>query len=325
MNIRDVADKTGVSVATVSRVLNGSANVRNETKERVLEAIREMRYTPNSLGRNLRTERTKTILVCVQSLANPFYAEIIKGIEHGAVRDDYCVFVCESYSSAKRYKRFVEDIKSKRADGIIVISPDSKESVQYFANVPTVVCCEADQTLDCDFVTIDDRQAGYAAVNRLITSGKTRIVCLGNQKVSGTLRFAGYKAALENSGIARQPALEFDSVYQYQEAYDCIKELLESGEPFDGVFALSDILATAAVNCLVAHGKRVPQDVGVIGFDNLIFAQMCSVPLTTIRQPCYEMGLQAYKMLIEKLESGEDPAHRQQIFMPHNLIVRSSV
>lgn len=322
MNINEVSKHIGVSPATVSRVMNNYDNVDPKTREKVMAGVRELGYITNLPGRNLRAVSTKIFLICVQSIDNPFYAEIVRSIEHEAIKHDYNIMICESYLSLKRYRFFADSVKAKRADGIILLSPSS-EAIEYFNDVPFVICGETAGSYTCDTVDIDNENAGCEAVKHLIGAGARKIMCMGGNYKSGVQRIQGYKKALSGAGISFNSKLLFDNLFSdYEEGYNTVTALLDSGESFDGIFACTDILATGAVNALIAAGKKVPDDVKVVGFDDLIFSKMCAVPITTIRQPRKEMGEASFNLLYEKVKNKAE--NRRQIIINHELIVRKS-
>ncbi|MDR0426082.1 MAG: LacI family transcriptional regulator [Clostridiales bacterium] len=322
MNINDVSKHIGVSPATISRVMNNYDNVNPAMRERVMAGVRELGYVTNLPGRNLRAVSTKIFLICVHSIDNPFYAEIVRSIEQEAIKHDYNIMICESYLSLKRYRYFADSIKAKRADGIILLSP-REEAIEYFKDVPFVVCGETGEDYTCDTVDIDSEKAGYEAVKHLIGVGARKIVCMGGNYKSGIQRIRGYKKALAEAGIAFNERLLFGELFNdYEEGYKKITELMAAGEAFDGIFACNDILATGAINALIAGGKRVPDDVRVVGFDDLIFSRMCAVPITTVRQPRKEMGETAFEILFEKTKNRDADARR--VVIGHELIIRKS-
>ncbi|MDR1092691.1 MAG: LacI family transcriptional regulator [Clostridiales bacterium] len=328
MTMNDVSDHIGVSIATISRVLNNSGIVKPKTREKVMNGIRELDFVPSSLGRNLRTTGTKTFLICVQSIENPYYAEIVRSIEEEAKKRGYYIMICESYSSLKRYKYFADAVKSKKADGIILLSPNAKDAIEYFREAPFVVCGETDGTFDCDTVNIDNEKAACEAVEHLIRAGAKRVAFMGGDSKSALQRFAGYEKALREANLPSDETLRLSNLFSYDEGYAAVSRLAESGAAFDGIFAGTDILAVSAVNALIAQGKRVPEDVKVVGFDDLVFAKMCAVPITTIRQPRKAMGAAAFNLLYEKAVRKTDDKNKardsQRIVLEHELIVRSS-
>lgn len=324
ITIKDVAERAGVSVATVSRVLNHDGSVSAASRQKVINAAETLGYQPNLLGRHLRQKRTNIILVMLASLSNTFCAKVIRGIEKEARQNGYQVLI-----SATGYDTAVEQtdldlVRKRLADGVIVLNSTlSAEAISEFsAQYPLVQCNEYTDTEKTPYISIDNFAAGYEATTYLLNSGRRHIAFLGvsEQNVSARLRYEGYVKALQDYGIAPDQRLVFNSNYGYRHTEKVMREFLGTKAAFDGLFAISDTMAAAALNTMKQEGICVPQDVAVVGFDDTEIAYMTEPALTTIAQPRSELGREALLMLLERM-NGRPVANR---FLQHTLVKRTS-
>lgn len=324
--ISDVAQKADVSVATVSRVLNGSSRVSPETALRVRRAIAELDYRPNLLGRNLRRTKSERILVLLPNIANPFYAEIVKGIEDVANRNGYSIMLCNTDSDPEREKKHIRMLKGYLADGAILMASEMtcEELTELSREVPIVQCCEYRAGLTISHVSIDNEMAAYQAVNHLVGLGHRRIAFIGarNHFLSSALRKDGYIRALKEAGIA------FDQVYcgygdySYKSGFRIMKQLLGLNLRPTAVFCVSDLMAIGAIRSAMEENLRIPRDLAVCGFDNIYFSSMFKPTLTTVSQPMYDLGCTAMEVLINIIEGQTKGA--AHYFLDHELIIRES-
>jgi len=324
--INDVAEKAGVSVATVSRVINGSANVSPETLEKVKQAIAELNYRPNLLGRALRKTKSERILVLLPNIANPFYAEIVKGIEDVANKNGYSIMLCNTDSDLEREKKYIKMLKSHLADGAILMASEMtyEELTELAGEIPIIQCCEYKVGLPISHVSIDNEMAAYKAVNHLIGLGHKKVAFIGakNQFLSSTLRKEGYIRALKEAGINYDPAYCGYGDYSYKSGFRVMKQLLSLDPRPTAVFCISDLMAIGAIRSAMEEGLRVPEDIAVCGFDNIYFSRMFKPTLTTVSQPMYDLGCTAMEALINIIEEkSTEPMH---YFMEHELIIRES-
>lgn len=324
IGIKDVAKYANVSVATVSRVLNGTAAVAEPTREKVLEAAQLLGYSPNLLGKNLRERRTRIVLVMLSSLANTFCSKVIRGIEKEAAKNGYNIMICATGDSKESEQVYLNFVRNKMADGMIILNStlSGQEMKEYSAQFPVVQCSEYTDTQTTPFVSIDNRAAAYDAVSHLIRSGRRKIAYLGvdNGLISSRLRLEGYRAALSDNGIPFDEDLVLCGNYGYRKAIRVVNDFLKRKIPFDAVFAISDRMAAGSISALRAVGLNVPQEVSVIGFDNTDITYMFEPNITTVAQPQNEMGECAFRLLMQLFE-GQQP---ENVILPHKLIVRDS-
>lgn len=324
--IQDVAKKAGVSVATVSRVLNDSPAVSHEAKEKVMNAIKELNYHPNLLGRNLRRMETKMILALLPNVSNPFYARIVKGIEDVGHKNGYNVMLCNTDSDIKRERIYLELLKNKLSDGVIFMAPemDKDELTLIGQNYPVVQCCEYKEGARVSHVSIDNFAAAYKAVKHLTGLGHRRIGMISSDKnfLSVKQREAGYKKALQDEGIEFDENLVKYGDYGFKSGLRAAKQLLSMNLRPTAIFAISDIMAIGAIRAAKEAGLKVPEDVAVVGFDNISFASMYDPMLTTISQPKYDLGCVAMELLLKHING--KLSEPQNIILEHELIIRES-
>ncbi|RJT43433.1 LacI family DNA-binding transcriptional regulator [Rahnella woolbedingensis] len=325
MSIQKIARLAGVSVATVSRVLNNSNSVKSKNRERVLEAIRESNYQPNLLARQLRTSRSSMILVMVSNIANPFCADVVKGIEEEAEKNGYRILLCNSGSDIERSKSSLGLLSGKMVDGIITMDalsnlPDLSTMI---GQTPWVQCAEYADAGDVSCVGISDTEASEFAIRHLLERGCERIALI-NHDLSykyAQLRERGYKTVLSQQGNSFE-AIEYASELSFKAGKAAMENLLQAAAKPDAVFAVSDTLAAGAMRAIEDAGLKVPQDIAVIGFDGTELAEMVSPQLTTIEQPSRDIGRQAVSLLLRKIDNPQAPAER--LMMDWRFIARAS-
>ncbi|MCD2502814.1 LacI family DNA-binding transcriptional regulator [Clostridium sp. NSJ-145] len=326
INMRKVAEEANVSVATVSRVLNGSNNVSIKTKLKVLKVIEEYNYEPNMLGQNLRKSKTKIILVLVPNISNPFYSQIVHGINRTCFKNGYYIMICETELNENRVSQYLSLIKKKLADGMITLDPHiDKEKLRDLADkYPVVQCCEYDMDSQIPYVTIDNTLAAYKAVNYLITLGHRKIAIINSDErfIYSRLRKEGYLKALKEHNIEINEKWIINSELDFISGQSAVKHLMVMEDRPTAIFAVSDILAIGAIKGIKELNLNVPSDVSVIGFDNIEFSNMITPALTTISQPMYNIGKEAAKMIINKLENKNVEIYNT--ILESELIIRES-
>ncbi|WP_250452832.1 LacI family DNA-binding transcriptional regulator [Caballeronia sp. ATUFL_M2_KS44] len=328
VSIADVAERAGVSVATVSRVLNGHTNVREATREKVRAAVAASGYRINELARNLRTAESRLLLTMVPDFGNPFYAAIVRGIDSVARQNGYFMLLCDTGADPLRERSYFDLLRGRRADGAICLDPAAVQNAlaEEASALPWVACCEFDPDAGVPYVGIDNHLAAGDVMRYLIGKGHRRIALInsGHGYLYGRQRLAGYRDALEAAGIAANPAwqIELDSL-DYDAGGRAAAQLASLGrERPTAIFAVSDTLAIGVMNGLRGAGLRVPEDVAVVGFDDIAVAAHVDPPLTTVAQPMQALGEAAANLLLKRLR---DPrAHVPGVLLPHRLIQRRS-
>lgn len=324
-NIQEVAKKAGVSVATVSRVLNNHSSVSTRTRLRVESAIKELNYEPSMLGRNLRNSESRLLLVLIPSISNPFYTEIINGIQNTALSHQYNILLCETDSNPKRENIFFNMVKNKLADGIISMDPavNKQKLTELADNHSIILCSEYDEEGSIPYVSIDSELAAYHAVKHLIQLGNKKIALINSDEkfLYARQRRQGYERALKEYGLPiREEWIYHTTQLDFQDGVHAMRMLLRLEEKPSAVFAVSDTLAIGALKEIKAIGLRVPHDIAVVGFDNIGFSNMTNPSLTTISQPMYKMGSTAATMLIHHIQNRKV----ESTILDHELIIRES-
>lgn len=324
-SIDAVARRAEVSIATVSRVLNGSKAVSAQTRQRVEAAVRALDYRASPFGRGLMTGRSGLLLMLVPDFANPYYAEIVRGAASVARRAGYTVLPVDLEGSAND-EASLQVLRSGLADGVINLVPVQEQVAWSNAakGRPWVNCSEFQlDATDVPHVSIDHRQAAMEAVQYLINRGHRRIALVNSDErfLYARQRREGYEQALQRAGIAPEAALlRTTGENSYAAGSQAAAALLSVFSPPTAVFAVSDTLAIGLIKGFRRAGRRVPDDVAVVGFDDVPIAEVFEPALTTVSQPMLALGAAAVEMLLAKME-GQSPGHR---ILPHTLVVRES-
>ena len=327
-SIKDVAREAGVSIATVSRVLNDIDVVNEDTKKKVLDAIKKLGYRPNIVARSLKTQRTKTIGILVPDISSGFYPEIVRGAEDVANIYDYNVILCNSDFDYDKEKDYLRVLKEKMVDGVIYMSSSLQEESLDIINdldLKTVLVETKDREERLPSVTIDNIEATYEATKHLLDKGIKNIAFVGVEKDAANAwgyRFLGYEKALKQAGIEVDEDLVFLQNLKYKTGHDAAEKFLKVDKKIEGVVCASDEIAMGVINGLREKGINTPGDVSVIGFNNNAVASYFYPRLTTVNQPSYDMGSVAMRMLIKILNN--KPLEEDQYVLDHNLIQRES-
>ncbi|MBF6634857.1 MAG: LacI family DNA-binding transcriptional regulator [Planococcus sp. (in: Bacteria)] len=324
-NIQQVAKQAGVSVATVSRVLNGKDKVSTKTKLKVEEAIQYLNYEPSMLGRNLRNSESRIVLILIPSISNPFYFEVIKGIENMALSQNYSILLCETDSKPEKEEIYFDLVRKKMADGIISMDPAVNVEIlkELAENYAIIQCSEYGGGIGIPYVTIDSEEASYHAVKHLIQIGHRKIALMNSDEkfLYARERRMGYERALQEHGIPLNGEYIFyTQELGFEQGQQTMKKILQLQDRPTAVFAVSDLLAIGALKEINAAGLHVPGDMAVVGFDKIDFSNMTNPALTTVAQPMYKMGTVAARMLIEKIQGKTVDS----VVLGHELVIRES-
>jgi DNA-binding LacI/PurR family transcriptional regulator len=325
MTIKKIADIAGVSIATVSRVMNHKETVKEETRQKILKIMEQHNFNPSSV---LITDHTsQTILLCVPEFSNPFGSIVINGIHQSAYRNNYRVFLLQSKEKHFAFQDYEDVLKNHSFAGIILLSgvTDMKLLELLNRSCPIVMCSESCDVDGISFVCIDDVLAARKATGYLISCGYKKIALFNS---SLQFRYArhreqGYIEALNNTGFKTNDEwiVHLSSV-DYNLAYSYAMDMLSLQNRPDAVFAVSDVYAMAVIHAAKRTGIRVPQDIAVIGFDNIDISSMTDPTITTIEQPGHQIGYQSCELLIEKIKN--PAAAKKRIILDTELIVRES-
>lgn len=330
MKINDVAEYAGVSLATVSRVINGR-KVKKETKEKVEEAIKKLNYTPNFMASSLQRTKSNMILIIVPEISNPYYSAILEGVEVTAKSMGYNIILGSSYSSEAQLLDYLNLLNTKLVDGIILMEKIAKEKIMEKIKDENVFrkmvqCSEYIEENGLTYITIDHKKAAYEAVSHLISIGKKEIYLFSMKKdyTYSTLRREGLIKAMRDNGLEfkKENEILLDEL-SIKEAHKHMNIILNNREIKDiGIFAVSDVIAIGVLKALNTKNIKIPQEVAVIGFDNIDFSAVTEPSLTTVSQPGYELGAESVKSLVRKI-TGENN-EPEKIILDHELIVRET-
>ncbi len=324
--IKEVAKLAGVSVATVSRVLNDSSSVLPETKDRVCEAIEKLNYQPNLLARNLRRSETKLILAIIPSISNMFFSEVVRGMQNKARKYGYNLLLCNTEDDSESLKVYLNLLKSRQADGVIFVSSAiEQQTLTGIAKThPVVLCSEYYDGLDISYISIDNKLAAYQAVQHLIRTGRKRIAFINgfDYHISTRLRLEGYKQALADNNIEFREELVRQGTYGLKSGLRVMRQFLSLEEPPDGVLAGSDMMAIGAIKFIKQSGLKVPEDIGVVGFDDTRATSIFEPSVTSISQPMFDMGQCAVDILLKKINSLQ--GYEEKLILEHELVIRHS-
>ncbi|HEV7306686.1 LacI family DNA-binding transcriptional regulator [Ensifer sp.] len=327
--IKDIAEKAGVSVATVSRALSGSSLVTDETRKRIDALARALNYRPNVSARNLRTRRSMSVLLVVRDVGNPFYLEILKGVEATARAAGYAVLMGNTENDPDREVEYFNMLRDGHADGMILMTgklPTSEPGDSAaFSHLPIVVALEMIETEGFPHVEIDNVAAAREAVEHLIGLGHTRIAHIAGPlpEVMASHRRDGYRLAMRQAGLPVPEGYEVRGDYLLETGETCAAALFDLPEPPTAIFVGNDEMAYGAIHALRRLGRDVPGDVSVVGFDDLYLSKAFYPPLTTVSQPRAEIGRTAMSLLLGILSS-DDAAPTSKVVLPTTLNIRGS-
>lgn len=306
--IKDVARLACVDISTVSRALSGKVPVEQSTKERVLEAARQLNYQPNALAKGLKEGKTNTIGLIVPNIDDTVFTAVAKGVEDAARKLGYTLILCNTNEDIKIELDYVDKLKRRFVDGFIFATATKKsEHIIKLKeeNFPVMLVIREMNNL-CDAVVVNNNDGAYEATSFLISKGCKNIAFL-NGDIEISLykeRMEGYKKALLDNNIPVDEDIIIHGIYGgYKSGYGAMNKLLDRNKKIDGVFASTDPRAIGAIRCIKDRNLKVPEDIKVVGFVGLESAEMTDPPLTTITQPTYEMGVRAVERLIKLINN----------------------
>lgn len=326
--MKDIANRAGVSTATVSYVINGTRFVSPELRNRVMSAVIELDYRPNAVAQSLRQKRTRTIGLVVPDNSNPFFAEVAKGVEDAGYEAGVSVMLCNSDGKIDRELRYLKLLRDKQVEGVVLIA--TTPEVDHLAGIvdrriPAVVFYREVPQFDVDTLLVDNFGGGYLATRHLIELGHVCIACVAPASVDSpsSLRVTGFRRAMEDAGLRIDEDLIFHGDNRFAGGHDGAEHLLVTGKPFTAIFAGNDVMALGALRTLQQRGISVPGDVSVVGFDGIALGDFVTPSLTTVLQPRYEAGRTAFRLLLERIEDGYVGPPRA-IELEIQLVVRES-
>ncbi len=323
--LRDVAREAGVSIKTVSRVVNGEPAVNEATAARVEEAIERLGYRPNELARGLKGRRSRTIGLVIDDVSNPFMATCAQAIEAVAREHGHAMILCDSHADLETEGDYVGLLTRRRVDGLLLVPARGRDDhlkVESEAGLPVVAFDRPAEGVRADTVLVQNREGTREATEHLIWHGHTRIAFVGDVRhfYTARKRLKGYKEALEAARLEPLHALDANSIEQGEEA---TKGFLDAPDPPTALFAANIMTALGALRAIEDLGLHIPEDIAVIGFDDFELAHVLRPRFTLVRQPTAELGRRAAEMLFERLD-GRARTNPRRLVLPTELVVRES-
>lgn len=326
--IKDVALRAGVSVTTVSHVVNDTRHVSAKGRERVELAIRELGYVPNAMARSLKSNTTSTLGMLIPNSSNPYFAEIVRIVEDRCFGAGYTLVLCNTDDEPRRQSVYLQVLAERRIDGLIVVSTGDDDSLVtqlQGLRIPTVLVDREIADPSCDLVETAHMQGGLLAVRHLLSLGHKRIACIGGPVglTPSEQRIEGWRMALAEAGTTpNADALLWRGAFTSQSGYEAMHAILRTEHPPSAVFVCNDLMAIGALRAAHESGVHVPDELSIVGFDDIELSAYTSPPLTTVAQPKERIGALAVDMLLERV-SGKRRDARKVVLQPE-LRVRAS-
>ncbi len=327
--MKDIARLAGVSTSTVSHVINKSRFVSDEIAERVNNAAQQLNYAPSALARSLKMNRTKTIGMLVTTSTNPFFGEVVKGVERSCYHQGYNLILCNTEGDNQRMKASINTLLQKRVDGLLLmcstLEGERLDVFDRYPDIPIVVMDWGPILFASDKIQDNSLQGGYMAAKHLIESGHKEIGCITGPLIrhQAQMRYEGYKRALAEAGIAINPDWIVESDFECEGGYQAFEKLYERGKLPSALFVSNDMMAMGVIQAASQRGLRVPDDLSLIGYDDVHIAKFMTPALTIIHQPKYRLGKAAVDTLLYRLENPDTTA--QVVQLEPTLVVRNSV
>ncbi len=326
ITIKDIARKAHVSYATVSRALNNKYGVNPETREKVLKIARELNYSPNAIARGLVSNRSFTLGLILPDMTNPYFPAVAAGIEAYAQEKEYSVFLCNTNWDRRRESSYIKLLSERRVDGLILAPVSSSLEEDTRNLLPTVYVSNAPKNTGNSSVLIDNIRGGYLAVKHLIECGYSSIGFIGvsEHEMVDNDRLEGYRRAFGRYGKTIDPRYIKFGDFKQQTGYNLITDIIKTGDYPDAIFAENDVLAIGILHGIKDSGLRVPDDIALVGFDDIAFSAYQEIQLSTINQPKELMGRTAAEIQIEEIEGNSSEISPRKVILEPELVVRQS-
>ncbi|EII3115883.1 substrate-binding domain-containing protein [Vibrio parahaemolyticus] len=328
--MKDIAKLAGVSTSTVSHVINKTRFVSEEISKRVNNAAKELNYyAPSALARSLKVNRTKTIGMLVTTSTNPFFGEVVKGVERSCYHKGYSLILCNTEGDNERMRQSINTLLQKRVDGLILMCSSLEgeriDVFERYPDIPVVVMDWGPMLFTSDKIQDNSLRGGYLAAKYLIDCGHTEIGCITGPliKHQAQMRYEGYKRAMNEAGLEFNANWIIESDFECEGGYQAFKKMAERGTLPSSIFVSNDMMAMGVINAANELGIKVPDDLSIIGYDDIHIAKFMSPSLTTIHQPKYRLGQAAVETLVRRLDDKSNEA--QVVQLEPTLVVRNSV
>lgn len=307
---KDVAEKSGVSVSTVSHVINGTRFVSHELQSKVREAMEKLDYKPNLIARSLRTKRSSFLGLIIADITNPYYSELAWNIEYLGHLQNYSVMLCNSEGKPGKEEFYIKRLCEMRADGIIIISSKiHQEKLEEMTGkgMPLILIDKHDAGIYSDLIAIDEFMGGKLATEHLISLGHQRIACINgiSENYLNIERVNGFRSAMDKAGLEVDENLIVSSGFDVSAGYRTSMTLLKMTERPTAIFATGDLIAYGAIQAAYQLGINVPNELSVVGFDDIYLSRFFVPPLTTVKQPLTDIAESAVKCFFERMENSQ--------------------
>ena len=327
ITLKMVAEKAGVSVNTASRAINNKPDINLKTKKRVLQIAKELGYIRNAAAVALRTKKTRTIGVVIADNSNPFYAEVLNGIEVAAREKNYHIILANTQRDYRKEEEAINLLRAKRVDGLLIApvqdrADDIKKLIE--ANIPFVIIGRDFENIEVDAVYNDEVKGGFLATEYLIKKGHKRIALIDGflYKSPAKGRLEGYKKALNKYKISLDESLISVGDINIEDGYERTKQMLEKELNFTAIFAYNDMMAFGSMQAIKEKGLRIPEDIGLVGYDDIPFSSLMNPALTTIKLKKQELGVESVKLLFSRINGGRKKT--KKVMLDVELIVRKT-
>lgn len=329
--LKEIADRAGVSVGTVSNVINGTATVSAERRERVLAAIRELDYQPNHIARSLKLKKTRMLGMVISDITNPFFPQLVRGAEDAALKNSYLLITFNTDDNVEREKRVLSVLRQRRVDGVLlVVAPNAGDDAHIRgildSGIPIVCLDRLPAGIEVDSVSVDNVAGARDCVRHLIFMGHRRIAILTGPKAVQTAaeRLQGYQEALMQAGIPVDPGLVLEGDFRSESGYRLGRALLAGSDRPTAVFVCNNMMALGLLRALAELGLNCPRDVAVASFDDFPLAEAFQPHMTAVAQPAYSIGYRGAELLIARIEGRPDEPRPSRIRLATQLLVRES-
>lgn len=329
MSVKEIAKAAGVSTATVSRVLNGSDKVRESTAKRVMQVVEDMNYRMDHVARRMKVKQTDSLVIglVITDIDNPFFSSVAKGVEDVASKNKLVTMICNTNENPEKERFFLNAMLSEKVSGAIIVPTTG--NLDFFQDLvedgfPMVMVDRKPKNLKIDSVSLNNKKGSYEAVKKLIDNGHKRIGVVGGIKgLSNTEeRLAGYFQALEEAGIERIDDLIVYGDYVESGGRRAIDKFMSLDVPPTAIFSTNNLMTLGCIKELYKRKLSIPDDVAIIGFDDSTWAEALIPPLSTVKQPGYELGVNAAELLIKRLRNGD--SNTIDVVLNPELVIRES-
>lgn len=329
ISLKKVAEKAGVSIATVSRVINNSPNVNPQTRIKIEKIIKELKYSPNRVAKRLRNRNASSNLlgVLIPDIQNPFYVEVLRGIEDVAYRNQYALIMCNFSQDETKERMYLDILQSESIDGLIAAPTHERDQkvINLVKGGLPIVCVDRGLLdVDVDVVLVENRSGAYSAVDYLAKQGYKRIAYISGIPTipSSRDRETGYRDALTDNNLEIYKELIKYGDSRHESGVSLCKELLNLPNPPDAIFTGNNLITLGALETIHSKGLKIPDDIAIVGFDDMYWSISLNPPLTAVRQPAYEIGKCAAEQLITRINNPGRPT--SNMILKTELMIRSS-